>query len=134
MEDLGIQGYANFFTGSAYEGSVMMTVFGYDPTNTQPSFNLNAPRDNSTVVHEIDIIYTLHHTFKGDGDADNNGIGDACPGDVTIGVIVMDVQIQNFIKGILANVNLDSLMIVPSLFLGTILLKTLCLTLLAKID
>ena len=83
----GIQGYANFFTGSAYEGSVMMaTVFGYDPTSTQPSFNLNAPRDNSTVVHEIGHYLHLHHTFKGDGDADNNGIGDACPGDVTIGV------------------------------------------------
>ena len=83
----GIQGYANFFTGSAYEGSVMMaTVFGYDPTNTQPSFNLNAPRDNSTVVHEIGHYLHLHHTFKGDGDADNNGIGDACPGDVTVGV------------------------------------------------
>jgi len=83
----GIQGYANFFTGSAYEGSVMMaTVFGYDPTNLQPSFNLNAPRDNSTVVHEIGHYLHLHHTFKGDGDADNNGIGDACPGDVTVGV------------------------------------------------
>ena len=83
----GIQGYANFFTGSAYEGSVMMaTVFGYDPTNTQPSFNLNAPRDNSTVVHEIGHYLHLHHTFKGDGDADNNGIGDTCPGDMTIGV------------------------------------------------
>ena len=83
----GIQGYANFFTGSAYEGSVMMaTVFGYDPTNLQPSFNLNTPRDNSTVVHEIGHYLHLHHTFKGDGDADNNGIGDACPGDVTVGV------------------------------------------------
>jgi len=83
----GIQGYANFFTGSAYEGSVMMaSVFGYDPTSTQPSFNLNAPRDNSTVVHEIGHYLHLHHTFKGDGDADNNGIGDACPGDVTIGL------------------------------------------------
>ena len=83
----GIQGYANFFTGSAYEGSVMMaTVFGHDPINLQPSFNLNAPRDNSTVVHEIGHYLHLHHTFKGDGDADNNGIGDACPGDVTVGV------------------------------------------------
>ena len=83
----GIQGYANFFTGSAYEGSVMMaTVFGYDPTNLQPSFNLTAPRDNSTVVHEIGHYLHLHHTFKGDGDADNNGIGDACPADVTVGV------------------------------------------------
>ena len=45
---------ANFFTGSAYEGSVMMaSVFGYDPNNNQPTFNLNAPRDNSTVVHEF---------------------------------------------------------------------------------
>ena len=83
----GIQGYANFFTGSAYEGSVMMaTVFGFDPNSTQPSFNLNWPRDNSTVVHEIGHYLHLHHTFKGDGDADNNGIGDACPGDVTVGV------------------------------------------------
>ena len=83
----GIQGYANFFTGSAYEGSVIMaTVFGYDPSNSQPTFNLNAPRDNSTVVHEIGHYLHLHHTFKGDGDADNNGIGDACPGDVTVGV------------------------------------------------
>ncbi|MDB2539188.1 PKD domain-containing protein, partial [Flavobacteriales bacterium] len=83
----GIQGYANFFTGSAYEGSMMMaTVFGFDPTSAQSSFNLNAPRDNSTVVHEIGHYLHLHHTFKGDGDADNDGIGDACPGDVTIGV------------------------------------------------
>ena len=83
----GIQGYANFFTGSAYEGSIMMaSVFGFDPTNAQPSFNLNAPRDNSTVVHEIGHYLHLHHTFKGDGDADDDGIGDACPGDVTIGV------------------------------------------------
>jgi len=83
----GIQGYANFFTGSAYEGSIMMaTVFGYDPNNSQPTFNLNAPRDNSTVVHEIGHYLHLHHTFKGDGDADNDGIGDACPGDVTVGV------------------------------------------------
>ena len=83
----GIQGYANFFTGSDYEGSIMMaTVFGYDPNNSQPTFNLNAPRDNSTVVHEIGHYLHLHHTFKGDGDADNDGIGDACPGDVTVGV------------------------------------------------
>ena len=83
----GIQGYANFFTGSAYEGSVMMaTVFGFDPSNSQPTYNLNAPRDNSTVVHEFGHYLHLHHTFKGDGDADNNGIGDACPGDVTVGV------------------------------------------------
>ena len=83
----GIQGYANFFTGSAMEGSVMMaSVFGFDPTSAQSSFNLNAPRDNSTVVHEIGHYLHLHHTFKGDGDADDDGIGDACPGDVTIGV------------------------------------------------
>ncbi|MDB9990587.1 PKD domain-containing protein [Flavobacteriales bacterium] len=83
----GIQGYANFFNGSAMEGSVMMaSVFGFDPTNAQPSFNLNAPRDNSTVVHEFGHYLHLHHTFKGDGDADDDGIGDACPGDVTIGV------------------------------------------------
>ena len=83
----GIQGYANFFTGSALEGSVMMaSVFGYDPNNSQSSFNLNAPRDNSTVIHEFGHYLHLHHTFKGDGDANNDGLGDACPGDVTIGV------------------------------------------------
>ena len=83
----GIQGYANFFTGSAYEGSVMMaSVFGFDPTNAQPSFNLNLPRDNSTVVHEIGHYLHLHHTFKGDGDANNDGIGDACPANITVGL------------------------------------------------
>ena len=69
------------------EGSVMMaSVFGFDPTYAQPSFNLNAPRDNSTVVHEFGHYLHLHHTFKGDGDADDDGIGDTCPGDVTNGV------------------------------------------------
>ena len=83
----GIQGYANFFYGSAYEGSVMMaSVFGFDPNNNQPSFNLNSPRDNSTVVHEFGHYLHLHHTFKGDGDADQDGIGDSCAADITIGV------------------------------------------------
>jgi plastocyanin/PDZ domain-containing secreted protein len=83
----GIQGYANFFYGSAYEGSVMMaTVFGFDPNNNQPSYNLNSPRDNSTVVHEFGHYLHLHHTFKGDGDADQDGIGDSCAADITIGV------------------------------------------------
>ena len=83
----GIQGYANFFSGSAYEGSVMMaSVFGFDPNNNQPSFNLNLPRDNSTVVHEFGHYLHLHHTFKGDGDADQDGIGDSCAADLTVGV------------------------------------------------
>ena len=84
----GVQGYANFFTGSnTYEGSMMMAnVFGYDPTSANASFNLKAPRDNGTVVHEFGHYLHLHHTFKGDGDADQNGIGDNCPGDVTVGV------------------------------------------------
>ena len=70
----GYQGYANFYYGNAYEGSVMMaTVFGYDPTNSQPSWNLNFSRDNSTVVHEAGHYFHLYHTFQGDGS------GGTCP-------------------------------------------------------
>ena len=91
----GIQGYANFFTGGAYEGSMMMyNVFGYDPTNQQPTFSLKGARNNSTVVHEFGHYLHLHHTFKGDDDADQDGIGDNCPADVTVGVDTMVVQIQ----------------------------------------
>ena len=76
----GYQGYANFFNGSAYEGSVMMhTVFGNDPTNANPSWPLNFARDNSTVVHEAGHYFHLFHTFQGDGS------GGTCPLDVTIG-------------------------------------------------
>ena len=83
----GIQGYANFFTGGAYEGSMMMyNVFGYDPTNQQPGFSLKGARDNSTVVHEFGHYLHLHHTFKGDNDANQDGIGDNCPADATVGV------------------------------------------------
>ena len=84
----GVQGYANFFTGSnTYEGSMMMAnVFGYDPTSANGSFNLKFPRDNGTVVHEFGHYLHLYHTFQGDNDADQNGIGDNCPGDVTVGV------------------------------------------------
>ena len=84
----GVQGYANFFTGSnTYEGSMMMAnVFGYDPTSANGSFNLKFPRDNGTVVHEFGHYLHLYHTFQGDNDADQNGIGDNCPGNVTVGV------------------------------------------------
>lgn len=76
----GIQGYANFFTGSAYEGSVMMyTVFGYDPTSANPSWPLTFARDNSTAIHEFGHYFHLYHTFEGD-----NG-GSSCPADVTVG-------------------------------------------------
>lgn len=76
----GFQGYANFYNGFAYEGSVMMhTVFGYDPTNANPSWPLNFSRDNSTVVHEAGHYFHLYHTFQGD-----NGGAD-CPADVTVG-------------------------------------------------
>lgn len=82
----GFQGYANFYTGSAYEGSVMMhTVFGYDPTNANPSWPLNFSRDNSTVVHEAGHYFHLYHTFQGD-DTNNDGVSDACPADTTVGV------------------------------------------------
>ncbi|MCT4629181.1 zinc-dependent metalloprotease [Winogradskyella sp.] len=77
----GYQGYANFFNGLAYEGSVMMhTVFGYDPTNANPSWPLNFNRDNSTVVHEVGHFFHLYHTFQGDG------TGADCPADITVGV------------------------------------------------
>ncbi|MEY8849031.1 T9SS type A sorting domain-containing protein [Psychroserpens sp. XS_ASV72] len=82
----GFQGYANFFNGNAYEGSVMMhSVFGYDPTNANPSWPLNFARDNSTVVHEVGHYFHLYHTFQGD-DANNDGVSDQCPPDVTVGV------------------------------------------------
>ncbi|NRA91432.1 MAG: T9SS type A sorting domain-containing protein [Psychroserpens sp.] len=82
----GFQGYANFYFGNAYEGSVMMhTVFGYDPTNANPSWPLNFLRDNSTVVHEAGHYFHLYHTFQGD-DTNNDGVSDACPADVTVGV------------------------------------------------
>jgi len=81
----GFQGYANFFNGNPYEGSVMMhSVFGYDPTNANPSWPLNFARDNSTVSHEVGHYFHLYHTFQGD-DADNNGVSDQCPPDLTIG-------------------------------------------------
>lgn len=76
----GIQGYANFYYGSAYEGSVMMyTVFGYDPTNAQPSWPLTFSRDNSTVIHEFGHYFHLYHTFIGD----NNNT--TCPANSTLG-------------------------------------------------
>jgi hypothetical protein len=76
----GIQGYADFYFGNSYEGSVMMyTVFGYDPTNANPSWPLHSSRDNSTVVHEAGHYFHLYHTFQGDGS------GGSCPGDNTIG-------------------------------------------------
>ncbi len=82
----GFQGYANFYNGNAYEGSVMMyTVFGYDPTNANPSWPLTFARDNSTVSHEAGHYFHLYHTFQGD-DTNNDGVGDTCPGDNTVGV------------------------------------------------
>jgi len=77
----GTQGYANFpFPGDPYNGAVMMaSIFGYDPTSAQPSFNLNAPRDNSTAIHEVGHFLSLFHTFQGDGG------GGACPGNTIVG-------------------------------------------------
>jgi hypothetical protein len=82
----GFQGYANFFYGNSYEGSVMMhSVFGYDPTNANPSWPLNFSRDNSTVVHEAGHYFHLYHTFQGD-DTDGDLVSDACPADTTVGL------------------------------------------------
>lgn len=76
----GIQGYANFYNGNAYEGSVMMyTVFGYDPTSAQPSWPLTFSRDNSTPIHEFGHYFHLYHTFQGDND------DTTCPGDAVVG-------------------------------------------------
>lgn len=75
----GYQGYASFYFGYAYEGSVMMhTVFGYDPSNANPSWPLTYNRDNSTVVHEAGHYFHLFHTFEGD-----NG-GSVCPADTVV--------------------------------------------------
>ncbi|WP_178988453.1 zinc-dependent metalloprotease [Winogradskyella schleiferi] len=76
----GYQGYANFYYGNTREGSVMMyTVFGYDPSNSNPSWPLSFSRDNSTVGHEAGHYFHLYHTFQGDG------TGSDCPADTTIG-------------------------------------------------
>ena len=37
-------------------------------------------------MHEFGHYLHLYHTFQGDNDADQNGIGDNCPGNVTVGV------------------------------------------------
>jgi hypothetical protein len=83
----GYQGYANFYQGFSYEGSVMMyTVFGYDPTNANPSWPLTFARDNSTVVHEAGHYFHLYHTFQGDDPITNDGVyDDVCPADNTVG-------------------------------------------------
>ncbi|WP_431134210.1 GEVED domain-containing protein [Psychroserpens mesophilus] len=81
----GFQGYANFFNGNPYEGSVMMySVFGYDPTNANPGWPLNFARDNSTVSHEVGHYFHLYHTFQGD-DANGDGVSDQCPDDSDVG-------------------------------------------------
>lgn len=78
----GWQGYANFFNGIDGEGSVMMaSVFGYDPTNANPSWPLNGARDNITVTHEIGHYMWLYHTFQGDEEV----VGQ-CPADSIVGV------------------------------------------------
>ena len=80
----GIQGYANFYNGFNDEGAVMMaSVFGYDPGNTN-GWGLNSNGDNSTVIHEVGHYFHLYHTFIGD-DPDNDGSGDDCPLDNTVG-------------------------------------------------
>lgn len=76
----GVQGWASFYGGNEYEGSVMMyTVFGYDPDNNHPAWPLSYSRDNSTVVHEVGHYFHLYHTFQGDTD------GSTCPADITCG-------------------------------------------------
>jgi hypothetical protein len=76
----GTQGYANFYNGNAYEGSVMMyTVFGYDPMNNEPTWPLTFDRDNGTPIHEFGHYFHLYHTFQGDNN-DNT-----CPGDAVVG-------------------------------------------------
>jgi hypothetical protein len=80
----GFQGYANFYYGYNYDGSVMMyTVFGHDPGNTN-GWGLNSNGDNSTVVHEVGHYFHLHHSFIGD-DANNDGVSDTCPANATVG-------------------------------------------------
>ncbi|MCL4856593.1 MAG: hypothetical protein KJZ55_04860, partial [Flavobacteriales bacterium] len=75
----GIQGYANFYNGNQYEGSVMMaSVFGYDLGNTN-GWNLNSNGDGSTVIHEFGHYFHLYHTFQGDNDNAN------CPADLVVG-------------------------------------------------
>ena len=81
----GFQGYANFYNGFSYEGSVMMyTVFGHDPTNANPAWPLTVARDNSTVLHEVGHYFHLYHTFQGD-DTNNDGVSDSCPANITVG-------------------------------------------------
>ena len=77
----GIQGYANYpFAGDPYNGAVMMaSIFGYDPTNIFPAFNLNAPRENSTAIHEVAHFLSVYHTFQGDIG------GSTCPENITVG-------------------------------------------------
>ena len=65
---------------------MMYNVFGYDPNNNEQNFSLKGARNNSIVVHEFGHYLHLYHTFQGDGDADQDAIGDNCPGDITIGV------------------------------------------------
>ena len=63
---------------------MMHSVFGYDPTNANPSWPLNFARDNSTVVHEAGHYFHLYHTFQGD-DTNNDGVADTCPADTIVG-------------------------------------------------
>ena len=51
------------FSPEVLMGSMMMAnVFGHDPNNNNPSFNLKAPRDNGTVVQGLVTICicTIH--------------------------------------------------------------------------